>query len=127
MSTMSLSTPVRGPALKTLLGFDAGTCAGFGALLVAASGSLSGLLGLPAALLFYAGLALLPCAALMFVAMRTLNKALVWVVIVGNFAWVAASLAVAIALAPSALGMGFLLAQAAFVAVLGWLEMRAAR
>lgn len=127
MTSMTLATPARGPALKTLLGFDALTCGPFAVLLAVAAAPLAGLFGLPEALLFYAGLVLLPCTALMFIAMRTLKTPLVWTVILGNFAWVAASLWVAFALEPSALGMVFVLAQAAFVAVLGILEMRAAR
>lgn len=123
MNTAALAT--RGFGIKQLLVVDALTCVVTGALLVSAAGFLTTLLGLPEALLRYAGLVLFPCAALMFVASRTLNRFLVWTVIIGNFAWVAASLVVALAFDPTALGIAFILAQALVVALLGVLEWRA--
>ena len=127
MNTMTMNPATRGFSLKQLLGFDALTCLAFGALLIAMSAPLAALLGLPAALLFYAGVALLPCAAVMWLAARTLAKPLVWVVVIGNFAWAAASVVVAFALPTTSLGLAFVLAQAALVAILGVMEARAAR
>jgi hypothetical protein len=126
MNAMTLTQTTRGFTLKQLLGIDALTCAGFGTLLAVASGPLASLLGLPAGLLFYAGLVLFPCAAAMFLAMRTLAKPLVWLVIIGNFAWALGSIAVAFAFETTAFGLVFVLGQAVLVAVLGVLEMRAA-
>jgi hypothetical protein len=123
MNTATLA--IRGSGLKPLLIVDALTCLVTGLALVSATSLLVELLGLPEGLLRYAGLALFPCAALMIMAARTLAKPLVWAVIVGNFAWALASVAVAFAFEPTALGFVFTIAQAAVVALLGYLEMRA--
>ena len=125
MNAAAIAT--RGFTLKQLLVVDAVTCLVTGLVFVLATTTLAGLLGYPATLLFYAGLVLFPCAGLMIVASRNLAKPLVWLVIIGNFAWAAASVVVAFALAPTAIGFVFTLAQAAVVALLGYLEMRAAR
>jgi hypothetical protein len=61
----------------------------------------------------------------MAVAARTGARALVWLVILGNFAWALASVAVAWLFEPTTVGMTFILAQAALVAGLGWMELRA--
>jgi len=90
------------------------------------------MLGLPAALLFYAGLALLPIAAFMaWVATREQPPlAGVWLVILGNAGWVAGSVALLFLVSPTALGYAFVIGQAAIVAGLAELEYvstRAAR
>jgi hypothetical protein len=121
----TLIRPVAGLGLKPWLVVDAATCLLTGLVLVVAQAPLATLFGLPVSLLFYAGVLLFPCGALMLVAARTLARPLVWMVIVGNFAWVAASLVVAFALEPTALGLVFTLGQAAVVAMLGWMELRA--
>ncbi|HUQ09205.1 MAG TPA: hypothetical protein VM146_02735 [Steroidobacteraceae bacterium] len=121
---MNTVIAARGFTLKQVLALDALTCLVTGAALVAAASPLAGLLGLPPGLLFYAGVVLFPCAALMLLASRTLATSLVWMVIMGNFAWVAASVLVAVALTPTALGFAVILGQAAVVALLGWLELR---
>ena len=110
--------------LRRTLFADAATCAATGALLVAAAGPLSGLLGLPAELLRYAGFALFPCAALMiFAALRQPpSRALGWIVFLGNVAWIAGSVLVLFITSPSALGYAFVVAQAVAVAVLAELE-----
>jgi hypothetical protein len=119
MNTFAL--PLEGATfLRRTLAVDAATCVAMGALLVAFQAPLAGLLGLPAALLFYAGLALFPCAALMLAAHR--SRALAWLVVAGNAAWVAASVAVLLVASPTALGYAFVIAQALAVAVLAWLE-----
>ena len=119
-------TSPRLPALRTLLVLDATTCLLMGGLLLAAAAPLASLLGLPQSLLGWAGLLLLPCAALMgaAAAMRRPLPALVWAVIAGNAAWVLASLGV-LGLATTGLGVAFVLAQAFVVAVLLELERRA--
>ena len=119
------NTALRGFTLKQLLIVDALTCLITGVLLVAAANPLAALLGLPQSLLFYAGIVLFPCAALMAGAARTHTRGLVWMVILGNFAWAVASVAVAINFTLTAIGMIFVLVQAAVVAGLGWLELRA--
>ena len=106
--------------LRRTLAVDAATCAAMGVLLAAFQAPLAGLLGLPAALLFYAGLALFPCAALMLVAHR--SRALAWLVVAGNAAWLAGSVVVLVVASPTALGYAFVIAQAIAVAVLAGLE-----
>jgi hypothetical protein len=129
MNTLNLTAatdrPV--PRLKPLLLVDALTCVLMGALLVLAAAPMATLLGLPQDLLFYAGLVLFPCAALMAQAARSLHRLLVWMVILGNFAWVVASGAIVFVLEPTTLGVAFTLIQAAAVALLGILEWRAWR
>jgi hypothetical protein len=122
--SMRLTTPV-GLGLRQWLLVDAITCLLAGSLLASAPGFLAPAFGLPEGLLRYAGLVLFPCAALMFTAARTEAKALVWTVILGNFAWAGASVIVAFAFEPTILGLVFTLAQAAVVALLGFLELRA--
>jgi hypothetical protein len=117
--------PARGITLRQLLVVDALTCLIFGLLLIGAAERLAALVGLPQSLLFYAGIVLIPCAALMALAAKTLAKPLVVVVIAGNVAWVVASVAVVWMFEMSALGLAFAVAQAAAVLVLAVLEWRA--
>jgi hypothetical protein len=87
---------------------------------------LAGLLGLPEPLLRGAGLALLPYGAFVaFVATRPqLSAAAVWAVIALNALWALDSVALLLTgwVAPSALGYGFVLLQAAVVGVFAELE-----
>jgi hypothetical protein len=110
--------------LRRVLLVDAATCVATGALLALDAALLSRLLGLPQALLFYAGASLFPCAALMlWVALREpLSRAGAWIVVAGNAAWVAASVALLFAAAPTGLGSAFVIAQALAVALLAELE-----
>jgi len=121
--------PARQPTLRGLLAFDAATCLGMGVLLIVAATPLAPLLGLPQALLGWAGGLLLPSAALMAAgaALPSLRAALARLVVAGNLAWVVASVAVLGLTAPSGLGIAFVLAQALVVAVLAALERRALR
>ena len=127
MSTMTI--PAFSSRLPRILMFDAATCVVMGVALLAASEPLGRLLALPASLLFYAGFALLPIAAFVaWVAMRRpVFPAGTWLVIVGNVAWVIASVAVLTLpiIAPNLLGAVFVLAQAAAVAVLAAMEWSA--
>lgn len=116
-------TPLPLPRILTL---DAATCAAMGVLLAAAAAPLAGLLALPEPLLRGAGLALFPCALFMLWASR---QAMAWpaqLVVAGNLAWIAASLALFAlpGIAPNALGAVFVLAQAGAVALLTLLEIR---
>lgn len=116
--------------LRTILLFDAAACVGMGALLVALAGPLAALMALPAPLLFWAGMILFPVAGFMAVVARWLpgNQPAVMLVILGNVLWVAASVALLAGLvAPNALGVVFVLGQAAFVAVMARLEQLALR
>jgi hypothetical protein len=127
--TIPLSSSSRGePELPQVLRVDAFTCAAMGLLLVAAATPLSGWLGLPEPLLFWAGVVLFPCALLMLLAARRPRFGpLVGLIVLGNFAWVAASAVVAAVFSPTTLGLVFVLVQAAVVAVLAWLEWRGLR
>ena len=116
-------------SLRNLLVVDAVTCVVMGALLLVAGGLLAGPLGLPADLLFYAGLLLLPVAAFMvLVALPAHTSGTgAGIVVAGNWLWVAASIALPVLglVTPSALGLVFLTVQAVAVAVLAILEQKA--
>jgi hypothetical protein len=112
--------------LRTVLAVDAATCGVMGLVLIIGAGFIAGLTGLPAALLLYAGIALLPIAAFMaIVASRpTPPAAGVWLIVLGNIGWIAASVLLILSgwVAPNALGHAFVLVQALIVAGLSWLE-----
>ncbi len=110
--------------LRQVLNLDALTCTAFGLLLVFGAAPLASLLGVPEALLFWAGVVLFPSAALMLLAARRPAPLLLWTVIAGNAAWVVASVGVVVALDLTALGVVFVLAQAAAVLALTLLELR---
>lgn len=119
----------RAITLPRLLAFDAATCLAMGAALLALAGPLAAPLGLPAGLLRGAGVVLLPCAALMAWAAMPgpRRRLLAGVVVAGNAAWVAASVAVSALFALTAAGEVLVLGQAAAVAALAALEARALR
>ena len=100
---------------------DAAISGSFGVLLLLAAGLLEGLLGVPATLLRYAGLVLIPFAGLLvYLAKRdTPSPASIWMVIALNTAWIIASGALLLSglVGPSALGYAFIIAQAVAVAV----------
>ncbi|MDC8013012.1 hypothetical protein [Tahibacter soli] len=112
--------------LRRVLLVDAVSCAGMGALLLAAAAPLSGVLGLPVALLQGAAAILLPFAAFVaWLARRAaMPRAAVWAVVAINALWVVESVAVLFVgwTHPTTLGVAFVLMQAAFVAVLAELE-----
>ncbi|RYE28615.1 MAG: hypothetical protein EOP23_23040 [Hyphomicrobiales bacterium] len=113
--------------LRNALALDAAACAVTGLLLSVGAGSLSGLLGFPAEFLRGAGLLLLPCAALLaiFASRARLPRLAIYAVIGVNILWVADSVLILVAgwFAPSTLGIAFVLAQAAAVAVVTELEV----
>ena len=123
MTTLTASLD-RAAFLRRVLFVDAATCVATGALLTLDAAPLARLLGLPAALLFYAGASLFPCAALMlWVALREqLSRAGAWIIIAGNVAWVVDSGLALIGTAPTALGYAFVIAQMLAVALLAELE-----
>lgn len=112
--------------LRKVLLLDAGTCVAAGAVMSLLAGPLARLTAIPEPLLLTAGLALFPVAAFMaFVArMPSIPKAAVWLIVLGNAAWVAGSalLLLAALIRPNGFGVAFILAQALAVAVLAWLE-----
>ncbi|MBY8977957.1 hypothetical protein KHP62_19250 [Rhodobacteraceae bacterium NNCM2] len=123
------------PALKTsslhsILKLDAATCIGMGVLLIAAPALLSSHTLIPQALLFWAGVALLPTAAFM-AGLSLLGTIPAWgkmTVIAGNAAWAFASVALpATGLIPAnTFGWAFLIGQAVVVAIFAVMEWKAA-
>lgn len=120
----SMTTTRTNTALQNVLLLDAATCVGAGALMAFGSNFVANLTAIPAPLLFWAGLILFPIAALMAYAglQASPPRPLVWLIVLGNIGWVAASLGLFAFIAPNALGYVFNLAQAATVAVLALLE-----
>ncbi|HEU4328144.1 MAG TPA: hypothetical protein VFS21_33720 [Roseiflexaceae bacterium] len=112
--------------LRRALLIDAGVTAVTALAMAGGAPLLSGLLALPEPLLRYAGLSLVPFVALVaFVATRPqLSHTGVWAVIGLNALWVVASVALLLGgmVAPNALGYGFVLFQAAVVAVFAELQ-----
>jgi hypothetical protein len=124
---MPLFDDVRPSAfLQRVLFADAATCVATGLLMLFGASALEGLLGLPTTLLRYAGASLLPIAAFIaYVGAREFSaRVLVWAVIAGNAAWVFDSVALLFTgwVAPTALGIAFVTAQALAVALFAELE-----
>ena len=116
---------------RRVLTIDALTCFATGVMLAALPTPLANLFGLAPELLFYAGLALFPCAALMiWVALRAeLIRPLANVIIAGNVAWAAGSALVLAITSPTTLGYAFVIAQAVVVIALAdfeWIALRKA-
>ncbi|HEX9462593.1 MAG TPA: hypothetical protein VGB82_08335 [Alphaproteobacteria bacterium] len=113
------------PFLRRVLMADAAVSAGTGALLMLGADRVDGLLGLPSTLLFEAGLSLLPFAALViYLATRAAPaRPFVWAIIAYNAMWAVDSILLLVTgwVAPTALGVAFVIAQA--VAVLGFAEL----
>jgi hypothetical protein len=113
------------PFLRKVVLADVVTGAGAGIALIAGADFVSGMLGLPSALLFWSGVALIPFLGLLVVILRSNSTALVPLLIGVNFAWVAASLYVAFgpSFAPTLMGQVFVCAQAAVVFLLAELQV----
>ena len=115
------------PLLRKALALDAAACAGMGLLLATAAGPLAAPLGLPETFMRGAGVILLPCAVLLgFLASRTvLPRLAVYAVIGINLIWIIDSIAILLTgwFAPTGLGIAFVLAQAAAVAIVTELEV----
>ena len=130
MTTLAVSND-RASFLRWILLIDAATCVAMGLALALAAEFLSAPLGLPAPLLQYSGLALLPIAAyIAWVATRKAPPSVaVAIVVAGNALWIAASVALLASdwVSPSPLGSAFVIAQALGVALLDVLEYAAWR
>lgn len=104
------------PALYRLLLVDAATCTGMGMALTLWSGAIGEMTRIPPLVLPYAGVVLFPVAAFMAViATRPIVQPTgVWLIVLGNALWVAASLFLLISgfFAPNALGTIFVSTQA---------------
>jgi hypothetical protein len=110
--------------LHLALRSDAVSGIAMGLPLVALADPLAVWLGLPAQLLLACGLALFPFAALMLLAARSAHPpaALVWLVILGNGAWVLGSVYLWFVLPLTGLGQIFIAGQALAVVLLTELE-----
>lgn len=112
--------------LRRALILDALASGATGLLMIAGAGLVEGLLGLPAALLRGAGLVLVPYVAfVVYTGTReTISRSAVWIIIVANVAWAAASALLLASgwVSPTALGYAFVIAQAVVVALLGELQ-----
>ena len=112
--------------LRPILAFDAATCAAMGLLLALAAEPVAAITALPVPLLREAGILLLPFAAFVLWAAKRGGGWPVQAVIAANLAWVTASLAlIASPWSGNALGVAFVGAQAAAVALLAALQWRA--
>jgi hypothetical protein len=112
--------------LRQVLFVDAAVSGAAGLLMAAGAPFLSPLLGLPADLLFYAGLLLFPFVALLIVVARRgqASRLTLIDIIAINALWVAVSFGLLIsgALSPTMLGYAFVVAQALAVALLAGLQ-----
>jgi hypothetical protein len=112
--------------LRRVLILDAVASGATGLLMLLGAELLEQWLNLPAALLRYAGISLLPFAAIVaWLGLRaSLSRAGVWAVIALNVLWVVDSAALLVSgwVDPALLGYAFVIFQAAVVAVLAELE-----
>jgi hypothetical protein len=108
------------PLLRYALIGDALASGATGLLLAGGAGLLTGLLGLPEQLMRYAGLFLLPYAAIVaYVGTReAVSRAAVWAIIAANALWVVESILLLVSgwVSPTGLGVAFVAAQALVVA-----------
>jgi hypothetical protein len=116
----------RSSFVRQVLVADAAISGATGLLMLAGSGFLEALLGVPSALLRYAGAALLPFAvAVAWLARRDeVSPAGVWAVIAANALWAVDSVVLLFTgwVAPTMLGYGFIVFQAVVVAALAELQ-----
>ena len=118
--------------LRAVVWFDASTGVLLGALHLLLTAPLAEWLGLPPGLLQVTGAMLLGYAALAIAIARSepMPRGWLWVLIVGNFAWALACLALLLGSAPAALtllGQAYLLMHGVSVALLAelqWLGVR---
>ena len=112
--------------LRSVLTADAAISGATGAMMIIAADSLAGLLDVPATLLRYAGIALIPFVGYVFYLSRraSVAPASVWLVIALNVAWVIASgvLLLSGQIQPNAIGYAFVIVQA--IAVAAFAEMQ---
>jgi hypothetical protein len=117
---------ITSPFLRRALTADAAISGATGAVMIVAADALAGLLDVPATLLRYAGISLIPFVAYVLYLSRrpSLTPRSVWLVIALNIAWVIASglLLLSGQINPNAFGYAFVIAQA--IAVAAFAEMQ---
>lgn len=130
-TTTTTTTTAHRDLLRPLLRLDAAASGALGVAATAGAGVLDTLLGLPADLLRGVGVFLVVYAVgLLVLAARPRSpRPAVWVVVLGNSAWVLASLGLAVGLWSSltVLGIVVVLAQAGAVTVFADLQYAALR
>jgi len=130
-TTTTTTTTARRDLLRPVLRLDAAASGALGIAAVAGAGVLDTLLGLPADLLRGVGIFLVVYAVglVVLAARPRIPRPAVWVVVLGNSAWVLASLGLAVGLwsTMTALGLVVVLAQAGAVAVFADLQYAALR
>lgn len=114
------------PFLRNALHADAAVTGAAALLMAVGAPFLSGLLGLPSGLLFWAGVALFPFVAMLVVVARraSVSKIVLVDIIAINALWVVGSFALMFsgAIAPNLLGIAFISAQAITVALFAELQ-----
>lgn len=114
------------PFLRNVLMADAAISGAAGLLMIAGAGILGPFLELPSSLLFWAGVALVPFVAMLFVVARrsTMSRLMLADIIAINALWVVASFALLFSgmVEPNLLGIAFVSAQALMVALLTELQ-----
>ena len=117
--------------LRLALLADAAVSGATGLVMMAGAGYVDGLLGVPSAVLRYAGLSLLPFAALVvFVATRErISRPAAWAIVAYNALWAVDSVVLMASgwIAPTALGYAFIAFQAVIVAAFAELQYVALR
>jgi len=120
-----MNVPVT-PFLRNALLLDAVASGATALMAIAAAPVLSPLLGLPQALLFWAGAALVPFVALLVITARkqTASRLMLIDIIGINALWVAASLGLLVSglVSPNLLGIAFVVVQAVAVALFAELQ-----
>ena len=126
----ALTTAGAGPRqglLRRALRADALACAAFGLILATLAGPLAASLGLPVLLPRIVGLGLLPYAALvaLLAGRATISRRLAWGVVALNLLWAADSLLLLLSgwVAPTALGVVFIVLQALLVAGIAGVQL----
>lgn len=121
-----MNMPDRWTLLRKALIADALISGVTGTMMMIGAPLVDQLLGLPSSLLLYAGLSLLPFAALLAVcAIRpSLPQPLVWAIIAYNALWAIDSVLLLLlgVVSPTLLGTAFVIAQAVVVALLAELQ-----
>ena len=115
------------PFLRNLLLIDATTSFGAGVVMAAGASFLAPILALPSGLLFWAGLALVPFAAMLVVLARRSEVSRIALIDIAaiNVLWVAASFGIMLGgfVQPNLLGALFITAQALAVALFAILQI----
>lgn len=130
-TTTTTMITARRDLLRPVLRLDAAASGALGVAATAGAGVLDTLLGLPADLLRGVGvfLAVYAVGLVVLAARPRIPRPAVWVVVLGNSAWVLASLGLAVGLwsTMTVLGLVVVLAQAGAVAVFADLQYAALR